>query len=201
MSKLVIFEGCDGVGKSTQAGLIAEKLGANILVQPNRGGILGFLRDQVKHRHDYSALERQLLHTVTHVVDAFTVLDGKNNLVMDRSPLSALVYGEAMGLTPDQIDLLTKLNLAVYREVIDQAEYQVTVVWMLGKSHREKDHSIYEQNVSREELKRIYMRMYHDVAWTERLYYFHPKERHILVDPPLNMSVMEVSRIIERRLV
>jgi len=147
--RLVIFEGADGIGKTTQAELLADKMEAKLLHQPSGEGLVGFIRDEVKHNPSHNMFERQLLHTASHIVDAFVEFDG-TDVVMDRSPLSGLVYGGVSGqLSQLQLWLLAHANLNVYEAVLRQKGYQVDLFFIqMTSSLKAEGGDVYEDTIS-----------------------------------------------------
>ena len=91
-NKLIILEGPDGVGKSTQAKIITEALQAARVSQPSVDNCVGYIRAEAKSLKHITEFERQLLITISHTLDALSKFDGKINVVMERSYISVLIY-------------------------------------------------------------------------------------------------------------
>jgi thymidylate kinase len=159
-SELVIFEAADGSGKTTQAKLIADAMAAKYLAQPSGTNLVGFLRKEVKENKVYQPFERQLLHCVSHVTDAFKEFRGQS-LVMDRCPISGTIYGPIMGLTEAQMSVLNEIHKSVYRECIAEYGYNVTLIYLtVDQRMNDKDQSHYEQVCSWGDIKNNYNKSY-----------------------------------------
>lgn len=161
MARLIIFEGSDGLGKSTQATLLATVMKARLIQQPSEFNTVGFLRTECKFNSDYSPYERQLLHTASHLVDAYEALDGSDT-VMDRSFLSGQVYGSLMGLTNRQLYLLHRINSDVYRHQVQKFGYSVDIMFLDAdfSFKASQDNDVYERQTKRDELRRGYARIF-----------------------------------------
>lgn len=153
--KLIIIEGPDGTGKSTQAKILAQKLDAELISQPSKDNIVGFIRGETKLNPNYTALERQLMIGISHTVDAFTCFDGKRNVVMDRSYLSGLVYGKLTGVEQPEMALLARILSNVYKANI-QEKYNVKIAFITADFRMdEKDDDVFESH-SWDKLAQIY---------------------------------------------
>lgn len=86
-NKLFVLEGADGIGKSTQTEILLQHYNAKKIIQPNGENAVGFLREEVKQNVIYNPFERQLLHTVSHVVDAFTMFEDFQESIEHIKPL------------------------------------------------------------------------------------------------------------------
>lgn len=163
MPKLIVFEGADGLSKTTQVNLLQKKTNAKLIRQPSEEGPLGFLREEVKHNKQYLIFERQLLHTISHVYDACVYYNGQD-LIMDRCFLSGLVYGEVFGLFPNQLSLVHKLNRKVHFERLEAAGYEVHLVLLDGeKRFNAADGSIYENESSWIKVRDKYRSAFNDL--------------------------------------
>jgi thymidylate kinase len=155
---LVILEGCDRLGKTTQAQRLEEyftKKGYNTqyIKQPSSDNTLGFLRPVVKLDPEFKPFERQLLHTATHIVDAYEVFDNPDNevIIMDRCFISALMYGQFFGLTEKEVKLLEEIHHAVYNRVI-QDKFEVQMVFITASEPLTPPNADnYEKMVEKEE--------------------------------------------------
>lgn len=144
MKKLVILEGPDGIGKSTQAKLLAESTQSQLIIQPSSDNIVSWIRSEVKKNPSFTAFERQLLIAITHTVDAFTKFHGVNDIVMDRSLISGFIYGELMNMTADQIDFIRRILKTVYRENIAD-RYETHIIFLTGKNRLDQpDNDVFE---------------------------------------------------------
>lgn len=142
MPKLIVLEGPDSVGKTTQIKILQNKLNAKLIVQPSNDNIVGFLRNIVKNDNSLDQSTRQALHTVSHVVDAFTefnldkkfedqpVFNGvaKNyyqNIIMDRCHASTYVYGEVTGVSKSLNETLLKIHQCVYKHTLQKFDIKI----------------------------------------------------------------------------
>lgn len=146
MAKLIVFEGVDGVGKTTQAKILMEKLGAKMIRQPSSDNCVSTIRSEIKLNPAYSALERQLLAAISHTVDAFTEFSDEN-IIMDRSYISGLVYGKTMGVDNYGMALIENLLSSVYQTAIKH-NYDTHIVFMdADKSLKTADENdVFETN-------------------------------------------------------
>lgn len=128
----LMLEGCDNVGKSTLIHHLQEALpDSKVIRQPSESNSVGFIRNLVKNNKSYSPLERQLLHTVSHLVDLIEEFrTSESTILMDRSPLSAYPYGSCLGLTEDQISLILKINLLTYDNFFKKSSIIPKVVYI-----------------------------------------------------------------------
>jgi deoxyadenosine/deoxycytidine kinase len=128
MPKLIVLEGSDGVGKSTLAKDLYEKMGSlytRTMRQPASDSPLGFLRDVSKFDPSFGPFERQLLIACSHVWDAAT-FDQSRDVVMDRCWISGMVYGGLGGVSKENLHLLAKIYQSVYLRALKH--YQVLIV-------------------------------------------------------------------------
>lgn len=164
--KLIVFEGTDCVGKSTQVEIIKNRFNANQIRQPSGENLLGFLRDIVKNDLNIDAFPRQLLHSISHIVDAFTFFGGDNVIVMDRCHWSAFCYGEVTGLNEFQNELILKIHQNVYQSVL--SNYDVQVIF-IDRDSRIKDELTdnFEKSFNWEHLRDKY-RAFHNTLGPDR---------------------------------
>lgn len=111
---LIVFEGVDGAGKSTQARLLQERLvGAGFDVlrskeptdsewgQKLRGLILHG-RGTVKPREELGWFLRDRQHHVAHIIKP--ALASKKIVILDRYYFSTMAYQGSLGLDPREIE-------------------------------------------------------------------------------------------------
>jgi deoxyadenosine/deoxycytidine kinase len=127
--KLIVLEGPDSVGKSVQTKILANHFNAKLIIQPSPTNSVGFLRDEVKNNPSYDPFSRQLLHTVSHIVDIFTEFDSDRDIVMDRCHISTYVYGKTSSLTDDQNNLLFKIHKETYSKVIKD-NFDIIIIFL-----------------------------------------------------------------------
>jgi dTMP kinase len=111
--RLIALEGIDGCGKSTQAGLLADRLGAHLTFEPGATRLGGSLRtllldpDQppVNGRAEALLMAADRAQHVAEVVQP--ALDAGTWVVTDRFSASTLAYqGYGRGLDRAELDLL-----------------------------------------------------------------------------------------------
>jgi len=124
--RLIVFEGPDGVGKTTLANALAEALrahGGNSMYYsfPGRAeGTLGHLVYRVHHRPaefgiaELSPASLQILHVAAHAdaIDRIILpaLASGTDVVLDRFWWSTWVYGMADGLIESMLDALLSVE-------------------------------------------------------------------------------------------
>lgn len=161
--KLIVIEGPDGIGKSTQAKLLAERYLATVIRQPSTDNLVSFLRDEAKQNPDHSAFERQLMIAISHTVDAFTKFTGDVSLVMDRSYISGLVYGHLTGVSKSQMKILHSTLSSVYTSNIKDT-YDVTIVFLTGDTRLDTpDNDVFEQKIQWDDLRNTYQQNYKEL--------------------------------------
>jgi thymidylate kinase len=166
--KLVIIEGSDGTGKSTQSKLLANKLEAELIIQPSKDNLVSFIRNEAKMNPIYSALERQLLIGISHTVDAFTLFDGERSLVMDRSYISGLVYGKRTGIEPYEMALLENILSSVYKANITH-KYDVKIIFLNADNRLDiADNDVFESQINWAELSVEYTEIYRSLVNKKR---------------------------------
>lgn len=127
---LIVFEGPDGVGKSTVAGRVAEILRAKgracrLLSFPGReDGTLGQLVYRLHHDaaalgiREISETARQALHVAAHldVMERVILpaLAAGEHVVLDRFWWSTLVYGRAGGIPPSTLTALIEPEIRLW---------------------------------------------------------------------------------------
>lgn len=150
-SRLIVVEGPDNIGKTTlvksletHAKIMSGDV-VDIIHQPSGDNILGFLRSIVKSSaSNLTPFERQLLHTVSHTVDAFMFDKSISTHIMDRSYISALVYGLLMGIEEVDLSTLYLIHRNLYKHVLK--DVKVDLVLLTGeKPFKPKDGSVYEE--------------------------------------------------------
>lgn len=200
-NKLIVLEGSDGIGKSTQVKIISKMFNAQQIIQPSDDNCLWFLRDEVKNNEKHKPFERQLLHTCSHIVDAFSKLkniSGIQNYILDRSHASAYVYGSLQKMESYQIDLIMEIHKNVYNEVLNNFDVEIV---FLDKDCRydPKETDKFEESIDWNKLRAYYNNFYNYLK-TSKEYLFLPKERihQIKVD---DLSVEQVTNEICKAIV
>lgn len=195
--KLIIFESADGCGKTTQCDLLVKHLNAKLLQQPNSSNCVGFIRGLMKTCETINSDDRQYFAGFSHIVDAFTHFDGKENLVMDRSYLSALVYGKLTKATPEKLDLILKVLQKVYAENI-VGKYDIHIVFLTRNARYDQaDDDMFEKNTKWNDLRDEYNRLYNEMLKKEVV--FVGDETVHLVDVA-DMSIDEIHNIIKEEI-
>lgn len=190
--KLIVCEGPDGSGKSTQAQMLVERYGAKLIEQPSRDNLVWFLRKEAKENPDHTPFERQLMIAISHVVDSFTKFLGDDHIVMDRSYLSGLVYGKLTGATPAQMNLLTQVLATVYKNAIEAHNYQVSIVFFLGTDRLDQpDTDIFESTLKWGAVNEHYKHMFGELS--RREWHAFSKTENILQIDSLSGTVTEIS--------
>lgn len=137
--KLFIFEGPDGVGKTTIVEELKQKLPASdfeFLSFPGRDeGTLGRVIYRIHHEPEefgikvMSELARQALHIAAHIDVIETriapwISDGKN-VVLDRFWWSTLVYGSVGGGKQKALEELVAAEKAVWGQIKPTAAFLI----------------------------------------------------------------------------
>lgn len=181
---LVIFEGPDGIGKSTQAEMFAKRWDAKLICQPSNDNIVSFIRAEAKKNPKFTPFERQLLIAQSHTVDAFTKFPGDHNIVMDRSLLSGFVYGEITNVEAPDLALLQIILERVYQHNV-AGKYHVTIAFLkANKSLKVKDEGDVFEAVEWGRLASLYQNQY-QVLQNQRLdgkFLLDPEERVVEID-------------------
>lgn len=197
MKKLIILEGADGTGKSTQAQFLTEHYGAKLIEQPSRDNLVWFLREEAKRNPDYTAFERQLLIAISHVTDSFTKFLGIDHIVMDRSYLSGLVYGKLTGVDQKKMNLLTQVLATVYKNAAEAHGYEVSIVFFLGSDRLDQpDSDIFESTLKWGHVNEHYKHMYDELSRSE-WHAFSKTERILQIDS-LQGTATEISNRLVR---
>ena len=181
--QLIILEGPDGVGKSTQAKNLCDALNAKLVVQPSGDNSLGFLRPIVKTDKTIEPFARQLLHTCSHIVDAYEDFGPHNTaIVMDRCYASALVYGKMTGLPENELDILQQIHQNVYRPLIAKHGYNVTYVQFTAtEPFRDADEAdVYEKAAKWHSLNDEYLKLFKTLSPQNTL--VADAEKHVLLN-------------------
>jgi thymidylate kinase len=213
MNKLIVLEGPDGIGKSTQATILKELFDLKQIVQPNGSGIVGFLREQVKNNPSYKPFERQLLHTISHIVDAYTEFPPKpyfqttsrfshrlelkilDSFIMDRCHASTYAYGKVQKMADSEIDLLMRVHQEVYKENIGE-NYEPYIIFLDSfKPHKDEKTDEFEKTFSWEELKWIYRGLAEKLERKE-MFLFHPDEKVLTLDVANQTKEQVTSKIL-----
>ena len=110
---LIAFEGIDGCGKTTQARLLAERLGVLLTFEPGATGLGSALRAQLLEPHRSPVDERaeallMAADRAQHVAEVIRpALEGGRWVVTDRFSASTLAYqGYGRGLALDDLTTL-----------------------------------------------------------------------------------------------
>jgi thymidylate kinase len=175
--KLIICEGPDNIGKTTQVQRLLTHYDAKQIVQPSGTNIVGYLRDVVKNNMNIGPGERQLLHTISHIADMISYFDGKKNLVMDRCHISALVYGKITGVSDELNQLIQDIHRSFYQVFIK--DYDVHVVFLTRRERYEVAPSDnFEATINWNDLKRAYESMYDIHCKLPRIFTFEDSSEH-----------------------
>lgn len=129
---LIVFEGPDGVGKSTIAASVARALQSNgvaarLMSFPGREeGTLGKLVYGLHHDPEAYGLDdltptaRQALHVAAHldVMERVILpaLEAGTNVVLDRFWWSTMIYGQSAGISEKVLTALVEPELALWRD-------------------------------------------------------------------------------------
>jgi len=181
MRKLFVLEGPDAIGKTTQARILKDLLKADFIVQPSEDNIVGFLRKIVKEDPSIEAFPRQLLHTVSHVVDAFTKMAGKDtDILMDRCHASSWVYGEVSQMKNKDLLMVHKIHEHVYSEVFKNVD--VRVIFLDRRERYNETHmDEFERTVNWSEIAIKYRQIYKKAEGKE-LFFFNREEKLYKLD-------------------
>jgi len=131
--KIIAFEGPDKLGKTTQAKIIAEKLGWTYIKFPNEKYYSGkIIRSILNEEMPFEPASFQALQILNRL-ETFEHLNPDENYIFDRYKLSGIVYGLADGLQEEWI-----------REVCDLLPDPDFTLVFTGKPYG-KDSDIYWQ--------------------------------------------------------
>jgi thymidylate kinase len=180
MKKLIVLEGPDAIGKTTQAKILLQKLDAEHIVQPSEDNLLGFLRKIVKEDPSIKAFPRQLLHTCSHIVDAFTKMQGDRNILMDRCHASSWVYGKVSGMETKDLNTVHKIHEAVYGELLKNLDVRIV---FLDRRERYNQNLMdeFERTVDWSQVAIQYRDIYNK-ALNKELYFFNREEKLFKLD-------------------
>jgi dTMP kinase len=123
--RLIVLEGLDGVGKSTVAAGLADRLGAVLRTTPSEA--LRRLRGPVEEALGRSEEARRLFYaaaTVAAMAEAEGQIAAGRTVVLDRSLLSTIAYGRLGGsrLALDEVAALVRpADVTVFLD-LDEAE-------------------------------------------------------------------------------
>jgi len=105
----IAFEGLDGCGKSTQAAILAGRLGAEITHEPGNTPVGAKIREILLHHPgEISARAEVLLFAADRAEHVERVVEpalrAGRNVVSDRSVWSSVIYqGAGRGIDPEEI--------------------------------------------------------------------------------------------------
>lgn len=103
MMKILAFSGKDRIGKTTQAKILAEKLGLTYIKFPNEEYYSGkIIRSILNEEMPFEPASFQALQILNRL-ETFERLDPNENYIFDRYKLSGIVYGLADGLPEEWI--------------------------------------------------------------------------------------------------
>jgi dTMP kinase len=139
--KLYIFEGPDGVGKTTLASALVSHLhenrrAAHLLSFPGREhGTLGRMIWDLHHDferfgvRDIDATSLQLLHVASHIDTVEhrirPALQAGEDVVLDRFWWSTLVYGTEQGVPRRSLEMMIELELQHWGELTPDAIFLI----------------------------------------------------------------------------
>jgi thymidylate kinase len=175
MGRLFVFEGIDGVGKSTLVEILSKRLKAKRIpcaafaFPGNESGSLGQLVHRLHHdraRYGIKALSSaglQLLHVAAHV-DAIernilSAYDAGKLVLLDRFWWSTWAYGKASGIPHSQLDSILAPERLAWRGI------KPDTVFYLERAKATKNQKLleaYEVLVSREQGNQLIRRLQND---------------------------------------
>lgn len=101
--KIIVLEGPDKLGKTTQAKRISEATGAEYIKFPNEKLYSGrVLREILNGKRTFEPVSFQALQTMNRL-ETVQTLDPDGLYIFDRWTASSAVYGEADGVDPEWI--------------------------------------------------------------------------------------------------
>jgi dTMP kinase len=182
LGKLIVFEGADGVGKSTLVGRTEVLLKANGVSFESYSfpgktvGTLGWVVDQIQHdRHSFdlaglTPLSVQALHIAAHLdhIEARVLpsLSRGNWVILDRFWWSTWVYGTVDNVNPAVLETLIAAEKQAWGSAIPSAVFLVTRTSSLRPEHSEEKHSrlsmLYRSLADREERNHHVYQISHD---------------------------------------
>lgn len=140
--KLFVLEGPDGVGKSTLAEGLIDRLNSDeicferLAFPGNEAGTLGQLVYEFHHNPAHFGVKLvnpacvQILHIAAHI-DAIeryilpALQDGKN-IILDRFWWSTLVYGKVYGVNSRSLEAMLNIELIHWNEVLPTAVFLIS---------------------------------------------------------------------------
>jgi dTMP kinase len=180
--KLIVFEGADGVGKSTLVGHTEALLRANGVLFDSYSfpgktlGTLGWVVDQIQHdRHSFGLtglthLSVQALHIAAHLdhIEARILpsLNRGNWVILDRSWWSTWVYGTVDDVNPAVLETLIAAEKKAWGSSLPSAVFLVSRTSSLRPEHSEEKHSrlsmLYRSLADQEERNHPVYQISHD---------------------------------------
>ncbi len=189
--RLIVLEGPDGTGKSTQAEILAKRYNGKVIKQPSDDNLVWFLRTEAKKNPNYNPFERQMLMAISHTVDSFTKFNGEETIVMDRSYLSGLVYGHLSSVGKYEMALLTQVLATVYKNAVE-GKFDVSIVFFLGSDRLDKpDDDIFESTLKWGHINEHYKHMFNELSHQQWAAF--SKDENILQVDSSTGTVTEIS--------
>jgi thymidylate kinase len=155
LGRLIVFEGPDGIGKSTilkQIAIKLEQCGRPVRQESfpgNEPGSLGALVYKLHHessRHEVnemSPLALQALHVAAHLDSIenriLPVLESGNIVLLDRFWWSTWVYGMAANVDEAALELLVQAEQVVWKGRLPDAVILITRSQPFRPEHPQKD--------------------------------------------------------------
>lgn len=165
--RLIVLEGADGTGKSTQAEALVAHYNGKLIKQPSDDNLVWFLRAEAKKNPNYNPFERQLLMALSHTVDSFTKFNDDQTIIMDRSYLSGLVYGHLSSVGKYEMALLTQVLATVYKNAVE-SKFDVSVVFFLGSNRLDQpDNDVFESTLQWGAIHEHYKGMFGELSRRE----------------------------------
>jgi thymidylate kinase len=180
MSRLIVLEGPDGLGKTTLAESLAKEFNATIHNSPSRGNSVSFLRDITRHTKGFSAFERQCLHSMSNIVDFYEeFMYSDKNYILDRCHLSTFVYGGAEGASLDKMSVLMDVHRKIAASILNNRQVDIFVLDR-DKRFGKADDSHHEKNIKWNSLRLIYKQY---CNWpVEKFHLFSKEEKRHLIE-------------------
>jgi dTMP kinase len=167
----IVIEGLDGSGKTTQATLLAKKLGENhkvlLTAEPSRGKIGTFIRESCLYEEKRLPTEAEALlfaaDRIEHICnDIKPALDQGKLVICDRYIYSSLAYQGSAGLSLDWIKTINARALqpdfsifidAAPERVIERLQRKKSVMETLETQQKVRE--VYLKYVEKGDLFRI----------------------------------------------
>lgn len=159
--RLIVFEGPDGIGKSTILKQIAARLGhcgrpvRRESFPGNRSGSLGALVYKLHHEsrthgvHRISPLALQALHIAAHLDSIentiLPALESGEIVLLDRFWWSAWVYGTAAKVNETALEMLVKAEQAFWKERKPEAVFLITLLKAFRPEHRQEEFDLHSE--------------------------------------------------------